>query len=354
MLYSPRARRPEQDEAGGAFSLMRHLRALLLLGVLAILVAGCGGGGGGSGLNDDDIAVVGSIHIKRSQYDDLLQRAKLGLKQQNRPFPKAGSQDYAALKNRAVALLVQAAEIETRAKEQFGIEITRKQVEARLKQIKAQYFQGSEKRYQQQLKKQGLTDEQIRADVKLQLIREEVFKKLTDGMKVGSDEVHEYYLQHSQSYAQPQSREVRHILVKSKPLADKIYAQLKGGASFAALAKKYSQDPGSKGTGGKLTVSRGQTVPQFDATAFSLKTKELSKPVKTQYGWHIIQALGKVRPPTATPEKQVRASIEQQLLQTKKNQANDDWVKETQEKLDGRVKYAVGFKPPPTQSATTG
>jgi len=333
---------------------MRHLRALLLLCAFAILVAGCGGGGGGSALGGDDVAVVGPIHIKRSRVDALLDQAKRSFKQQGRAFPKAGSQEYAALKNQAVTVLVQAAEREVRAK-QMKIDVSDKDVEARLKQIKKQYFQGSDKRYEQQLKKQGLSDAQVRSDIKSQLIYEQVFKNVTAGVTVSDAEVHEYYLSHSQSYARPQSRDVRHILVKSKPLADKIYAQLKSGTSFAALAKKYSQDPGSKNTGGKLTVSRGQTVPQFDATAFSLKTNQISKPVKTQYGWHIIQALSSVHPPTATPEKQVRDSIRGQLLQTKKNEAIQAWVKDTDTKLKSQVKYAVGFKPPATsQSTTTG
>jgi parvulin-like peptidyl-prolyl isomerase len=166
-------------------------------------------------------------------------------------------------------------------------------------------------------------------------------------------EVHEYYVQHPQLYAQPQSRDVRHILVKSKSLASQIRSQLAGGANFATLAKKYSTDPGSKSQGGKLTVSKGQTVPPFDKVAFSLKTNELSKPVKTQYGWHVIQALSPVKPRKTTPEKQVSDSIKQQLIQQKKNEAMTSWVNSlTKDFCKGdKVKYQVGYKPNPDPCA---
>src|SRR5205814_4522059 len=181
----------------------------------------------------------GSIHIKQSRYDELIQQAKRQFTAQGRAFPKAGSAEYAAVKARAVTILVQAAEHEVRA-QQMHITVSNKDVDARLKQIKKTYFQGSTARYEQQLKKQNLTDSQVRADIRTQLIEEKVIEKLTSGLTVSNDEVHAYYLQHSQSYARPQTREVRRILVKSKPLADKLYAELKGGASFAALAKQYS------------------------------------------------------------------------------------------------------------------
>jgi parvulin-like peptidyl-prolyl isomerase len=330
---------------------MKRLVSILTLVVAAVLLAGCGGGSS-SGLDSSDVAVVGSTHITKAQFDALMAQAKNSFKSQNRPFPKAGTQDFQTLKNQAVTLLVQQAEREEKAKD-LGVDISDKQIDARLTQIKKQYFQGSEAKYKAQLKKQGLTDEQVRRDIKAQLVSEEVFKKVTKNVKVSNADVHDYYVQHPQLYAQPQSRDVRHILVKTKKQADSIEAQLKAGGSFAALAKKYSQDPGSKSTGGKLTVSRGQTVPAFDAKSFTLKTNEISAPVHTQYGWHIIQALGPVKPAKTTPEKQVSDSIKQQLVQTKKNEQMTNWVNGLEKDFKGKVKYATGFTPPATSTSAT-
>jgi parvulin-like peptidyl-prolyl isomerase len=141
--------------------------------------------------------------------------------------------------------------------------------------------------------------------------------------------------------------------VNKKPLADQLYAQLKAGADFAKLAKKNSKDPGSAAQGGKLTVSKGQTVPEFDKAAFSLKKGELSKPIKTQYGFHIIEALSDVKPAKTTPLKDVKESIRQQLLQTKKNEKMRAWVEDVKKEYKNKIKYAPGYAPPPSATSTT-
>ena len=78
--------------------------------------------------------------------------------------------------------------------------------------------------------------------------------KVTATIKVSPTEVRAYYASHKSQYGQPETRDVRHILVAKKELANSIYAQLKSGGNFAALAKKYSKDPGSASNGGKLTI----------------------------------------------------------------------------------------------------
>ncbi|MFN2627677.1 MAG: peptidylprolyl isomerase [Gaiellaceae bacterium] len=333
------------------------MRRLLPIFLLAALAAGCGGGSSApKSVPGDGVAVVGDQTISKQEFNALLGQAKTSFVKQKRPFPKAGSQQFKALQDQAIQYLVQRAEFEQKAKD-LGVSVTNQQVDARLKQVKKQYFGGSEAKYRTQLKAQGLTEQQVRADIKAQLISEGIFKKVTADAKVSNQDAQAYYNSHKSQYGQAESRDVRHILVNSKPLADTIEAKLKAGGDFGALAKKYSKDPGSAAQGGKLTVSKGQTVPQFDKAAFSLKTNELSPPIKTQYGWHIIQPLSAIRPAKQTPFAQVKASIQQQLAQTKKTDMMTKWVNDTKQNFcNGKLAYQAGYKPatdPCTTVSTT-
>jgi parvulin-like peptidyl-prolyl isomerase len=172
-------------------------------------------------------------------------------------------------------------------------------------------------------------------------------------VKVTDDEISDYYDKKKADYKVAASRDVRHILVAKKARADDLYSQLENGGNFAALAKKYSTDPGSKQNGGKLTVRKGETVPEFDKVAFELKKGELSAPVKTQYGYHIIEALSDVKPPSQTPLKDVKEQIRQQLLQEKRQKAITDWSKELNDEFEDKIAYQVGYAPPATTGNTT-
>ncbi|HXR11905.1 MAG TPA: peptidyl-prolyl cis-trans isomerase [Gaiellaceae bacterium] len=172
-------------------------------------------------------------------------------------------------------------------------------------------------------------------------------------MKVTDAQVAAYYNAHKSSYTTKESRDVRHILVNSKSLADKLEAQLKKGADFGALAKKYSKDPSSAPSGGKLTISKGETVPQFDKVAFSIKTGVISPPVHTQYGWHIIEALSAVRPAKVTPLASVKQTIQQTLLQTKKTNTMNAWVAAVKKAYAKKIAYATGYTPSATTTSTS-
>ena len=198
------------------------LCALVL--ALAFVLAGCGGGD--DKVPADAVAVVDGEEIARSDYDALLAQAKKSYKNQKREFPKAGSQEFQTLKNQAVQFLVQREQFEQEA-EELDVEVTEKQVDARLEQIQKQYFGGDKKKFEKQLKDQGLTEEQVRKDIRSQIVSEKIFEKVTGDVKVTDKQIEEYYNKNKAQYSQPESREVRHILVKTKAKADDLYNQLK-------------------------------------------------------------------------------------------------------------------------------
>ncbi len=108
----------------------------------------------------------------------------------------------------------------------------------------------------------------------------------------------------------------RHILVATEADANKVLADLKAGGDFAAIAKERSSDPGAAAQGGDLGFfKKGDMVPEFAAMAFSLKPGETSpKPVKTQFGWHVIKVEERRSAPAATYE-QARDGLRQAMIQ---------------------------------------
>jgi peptidyl-prolyl cis-trans isomerase D len=131
--------------------------------------------------------------------------------------------------------------------------------------------------------------------------------KLADNIQVSQEDLQRYYNQHQDEFRIPETVTVRHILIKTptpgadgkvdqkgvdaaKAKAEDVEKQLKGGANFADLAKKYSDDPGSAQNGGLLpAVKRGQTVPEFEQAAFSTPKGQTTTIIRTSYGFHIIK-----------------------------------------------------------------
>lgn len=352
--------------------MTRPLVVLLsLAALLAVALTGCGGSD--KEVPADAIAVVGGKQITRSEYDSLIARTKVAYKSARRNFPAQGTPDYNAIKSQAVQWLVQKAQYEQKA-DDLDIKISEQQIDKKLSEVKQQFFANNEQRYKAALKQQGYTEKALRDTLRIQLIQDEIFKKVTGDVKVSDEDIRSFYDKNkTQRYRTPESREVRHILVavctgpktkgadclpngKAKSLANRIYRRVKRGANFGVLAKRYSDDPSSKDLGGKLNVVRGQTVAPFEQTAFGIGVKAISRPVKTKYGYHIIQPLTKIKKAQTQPLAKVKEQIRQELLGTKKNEAMTTWVKDTRREFcDGDLNFQVGFKPNPDPcKPTTG
>ena len=205
---------------------MRSLRLVILslLGAaLLVLGAACGGGDddaaqtNGSANPDievpaDAVAVVAGTSIPRADYDRLFAQAEKAYEAQQREFPAAGTPEYEQLKNQTVEFLVDRA-IREKEAEALGIEVTDQEVADRLTELKQQFFEGDEQKYQDELEAQGVTEEDVLADLRAQLISQKIFDQVTKDVTVTDDEVQKYYDDNEEQFTTPESREVAHILV---------------------------------------------------------------------------------------------------------------------------------------------
>jgi parvulin-like peptidyl-prolyl isomerase len=332
---------------------MKTSRLLLLpAAAIALVAAGCGGSTPDVPANA--VAVVDGTPVTKADLDALMARAKATYKAQSRDFPKAGTGEYQSLQQQAVAYLVKNEEYAKQA-EELGVTVSAKQIDERIAEIKKTNYDNDQKKFDAAVEEAGFTTETLREELEANLTRDGVYAAVTEDVAVSDAEAKKHYAENKASYTTPESRDVRHILVglKKKALALEIRKQILAGADFAALAKKYSTDPGSKDTGGKYTVQKGQMVPPFEKASFTLKTNEVSQPVKTQYGWHVIQPTGDLKKASVTPFAQVSEQIKAQLLDQQKSDAITTWDEELGEQYDGKVAYADGYAPPEVATTPT-
>ena len=152
------------------------------------------------------------------------------------------------------------------------------------------------------------------------MLAQSAMREILKDVKVDDSEAKKFYDENKQSFMQPERVHARHILISgdADELAQKIISDLKAGASFDVLAREYSQDPGSKTNGGDLgEFPRGVMVADFEKAAFALeKPGDISEPVKSQFGIHIIKLEEKI-PESPAPFEQVKDRIMQELREKK-------------------------------------
>ena len=143
-------------------------------------------------------------------------------------------------------------------------------------------------------------DFQAELDImKAELLKQYGMRKLFEDIEVSSEEAFEYYKAHRSDFKTQESIQAKHILVDDAEKAEQIYWDLKKGLFFEEAAKQYSSCP-SASVGGDLgNFSRGQMVPEFEEAAFKLEINEISKPVKSQFGYHIIKLVDRKKAGTS-------------------------------------------------------
>lgn len=142
-------------------------------------------------------------------------------------------------------------------------------------------------------------------------------KKLLENVTVTDEEVQAYFDAHQDSFEKPASASASHILVDSEEKANEILAEIKAGLSFADAASKYSSCPSAAQGGDLGSFTAGRMVPEFEKAVFSMKAGEISEPVQTQFGYHIILA-NSVEEAAPAILEDVKNQVTQQCLLAKR------------------------------------
>ena len=259
---------------------------------------------------DPVIAKGQGFQIKRSDLDQVVSGAKASAAAAGQALPP----DF------EVGVLNQLVTIQLLSQQATAADRAAGQTDADLQFTNLLKRFGSMDAFQRQLKVAGLTVEDLRAKATLEAVAKAALKRSLN-INITDAETKDYYDKHPADFEQPELAHVRHILLMTidpatrSPLPtnsvaakrkqiDDLLKQVKAGGDFAALAKQYSEDPGSKENGGELPqFPRGQMVPEFETAAFALAKDQVSDVVTSPFGFHIIKVIDK------TAAKKVEYSV---------------------------------------------
>jgi parvulin-like peptidyl-prolyl isomerase len=304
------------------------VRRLLPVLCLAVLAAGCSG----FGVRNQDAATVNGVGIPTERLTEMT-KAQLGQQQQAQQQQQGQqqSQDIEGATRQALEGLIQFQLVLEGAKKE-GVTIDEADVDARMEQLKQQVAAQGQN-YEELLETRQISEQILRDQQRVQLAVDLVAVKLIPyspdaELRATLDKRKDDFLE----------VRVRHVLVKDKASADQVRQELVEGASWAAVAKKRSIDTQSKDRGGDLGFNaKGSTVKPFEQAEFALAgqgdckgqtsgscTSPISQPVKTQFGYHVLQVVG-VRLPTL--DNELRAKLEPSV-RNRRQQAVQRWFDE--------------------------
>lgn len=303
---------------------MRRLLPVLCLLVLA--AAGCSG----LGVSNSDAATVNGVGISTDRLSEMT-KAQLGQQQQAAQQGQAQSQDIEGATRQALEGLIQFQLVLDGAKKE-GITVQESEVDARMEQLKQQ-LAAQGQNFEEALQARQLTEEVVRAQQRVQLAVDLVAVKLVPYSP--DAELRRVLQQKKDAFLEVH---VRHVLVKDKAAAAAARQELVKGTAWATVAKKRSIDTQSRDKAGDLGYNaKGATVKAFETAEFELAAQgnckgrtsgtcasPISQPVKTQYGYHVLQVVG-VRLPKL--DNDLRAKLEPKV-KDERQQAIQRWFEQ--------------------------
>jgi len=205
-----------------------------------------------------------------------------------------------------------------------GIQVSDEEAGRLLKNLRRQF--SSDQAMEELLKKGKTSIAERKKDDREFMMTRKLEAKLTEQIPISENDIENYW-ESARPFLAKDTVRARHILVGNEKVVEEVIQKLKKGEKFEALAKQYSQDTGTKDQGGELGwFSKEMVVKEFGEAAFGLKMGEISRPVKTQFGYHIIQKEGEKSKDDQTLEdhrEHIRHNLQQERWTTSKRQ---EWV----------------------------
>jgi parvulin-like peptidyl-prolyl isomerase len=346
----------------------RALRICLLVALTAALSAACGGGSASSNssgsLASGDVAVVGGIHITKSQLDHAITLRLKAMAVQKQTAPKVGTTDYTnTVVQPTLQHLVQGAEVRNIASA-LHVTASSSDVDNAIKGAVTQYYGGDQSKFDADVKRYALTDADVHYEFQTSVLEKKITDKLTNEIKVTDQDIRDYYDKNKASFkASSDSRVVDYALFPDKASAQAALTKLAGGASFkevsaGTLDTSANHEP--------FTAQKGNVDKAFAQSAFTLPTNQLSPLVKVDKAYATSTLGGQCQPdcyfiirPTADVVKagtqqsfdQVKDQIRQQLLSSQQQSHVTSILRKLEAQQKKATKYATGYAPPATSSA---
>jgi foldase protein PrsA len=357
--------------------------------VLLLALSACGGDGGVPG---NAVVKIGDDTIKTAQFEHWFdvgaktqQSAPGGKpvalkppefaecvanKKKTAPKPAKGQpkttdaqfkaqckQEYDTLRDQTMNFLISSAWIEGESNDN-DVKMTDADIKKVFDTQRQQSFP-QQKAYDDFLKQSGYTQEDLLYRIKVQELSNKLREKMLEGTdKVTDADIQRYYDKNKKQFAQPERRDIRIVLTKSKAKADEAKKRLESGESFKKVAADLSEDQGTRDNGGLLQgVPQGQQEKALDEATFKAKKGEIGGPVKTQFGYYVFQ-VAKVTPADQQDVKDVKDQVKQLVVSERQQKKLDTFVKDFQKKWKDRTECRKGYvvdvcKNAPKKAATT-
>ena len=245
------------------------------------------------------VAKVNGVDVSRDEFNRKYGKMTRAFTKRKKTIPDGLAQRY---KESILRQLVDKELLRQEIKKQ-GVKVEDTKLAQELADYKKMFR--TEENFARYLKSSDISLDQIKENLRHnQAVKTLLEKQGT--LTIADDEIKKYYEEHKKRYELKEQVRASHILLKTnarddkakqdaaKKKADEVYAEVsKAGADFAALAKKHSQGPTAARGGDLNFFTKGRMVPAFEKVAFAMKKGEISKPVKTQFGWHVIKVTDK-------------------------------------------------------------